>query len=79
MDHLEARQRFGRRLQARRVERALTQEQLGEALQKSTEHISYLERGNVPPPLRCCYPSLMYSIRLLQSFSMNRRRLPMRS
>ncbi len=49
MDYQEARRRFGRRLQALRVERALTQEQLAEAAQKSTEHISFLERGERSP------------------------------
>ena len=49
MDYQAARERFGGRLQAIRMERALTQEQLGEALQKSTEHISFMERGERSP------------------------------
>ena len=49
MDYQEVRKGFGRRLQALRVERSLTQEQLAEAIQKSTEHISFLERGERSP------------------------------
>ena len=49
MDYQEARQQFGRRLQALRTERGLTQEQLAEALDKSVEHVSYLERGERAP------------------------------
>jgi transcriptional regulator with XRE-family HTH domain len=49
MNYREARQRFGRRLQTLRAEHALTQEQLAEEVQKSTEHISFLERGERSP------------------------------
>lgn len=49
MDYQAARERFGSRLQTLRTERLLTQEQLGEAIEKSTEHISYLERGERSP------------------------------
>lgn len=49
MDYQEARQQFGRRLQGLRAERGLTQEQLAEALDKSVEHVSYLERGERSP------------------------------
>jgi transcriptional regulator with XRE-family HTH domain len=49
MNYQEARQRFGRRLQALRMARGLTQEQLAEAIEKSTEHISFMERGERSP------------------------------
>jgi transcriptional regulator with XRE-family HTH domain len=49
MNHQEARERLGRRLQTLRTGRALTQEQLAEAIAKSTEHISFLERGERSP------------------------------
>ncbi len=49
MDYQEARERFGQRLQTLRTEKALTQEQLAEAVGKSTEHISFLERGERSP------------------------------
>lgn len=49
MDYQEARQRFGSRLQALRTEQGLTQEQLAERLNKSVEHVSYLERGERSP------------------------------
>jgi transcriptional regulator with XRE-family HTH domain len=49
MDPNEARKRFGVKLQALRLERQRTQEQLAEAVNKSTEHISFLERGERSP------------------------------
>lgn len=45
MDYREARLRFGRRLHELRKENLLTQEQLAELINKSTEHISFVERG----------------------------------
>jgi len=48
-DHQSARWRFGDRVRAGRIERGVTQERLGELIQKSTEHISYLERGERSP------------------------------
>lgn len=49
MDYQSARQRFGDRIRAGRVEKGITQEKLGELIEKSTEHISYLERGERSP------------------------------
>jgi transcriptional regulator with XRE-family HTH domain len=49
MNYSSARRRFGRRLQMLRSQNALTQEQLAEAVGKSTEHISFLERGERSP------------------------------
>lgn len=49
MNYQDARLEFGRRLQTRRLQRGLTQEQFAEALDKSTEHISFLERGERSP------------------------------
>lgn len=47
--HREARQRFGVRLKNFRTERNLTQERLAELLNKTVEHISFLERGERSP------------------------------
>lgn len=41
----EAKQLFGDRLQLLRKERGITQEQLAEAINKSVEHTSYIERA----------------------------------
>ncbi len=49
MDYNEARQRFAARLRALRREKNLTQEQLAERINKSIEHISFLERGERSP------------------------------
>jgi DNA-binding XRE family transcriptional regulator len=49
VDQQGAKKRFGARMQALRSERGWTQEKLAEALQKSTEHISFLERGERSP------------------------------
>lgn len=49
MDHQEARQRFGEKVRRYRAERGITQEKLAEMLGKSTEHVSYLERGERSP------------------------------
>jgi len=49
MEYREARQRFGRRLHEIRKENRITQEQLAELINKSTEHISFLERGERSP------------------------------
>ena len=45
----EAKQLFGERVQALRRERGITQGQLAECLDKSIEHISYIERGERAP------------------------------
>ena len=45
----EAKQLFGDRVQALRKERGITQEQLAENIDKSVEHISYIERGERAP------------------------------
>ena len=45
----EAKQRFGERVQAHRRELGITQEQLAERLNKSIEHVSYIERGERAP------------------------------
>ena len=49
MDYQEARRRLAQRLQTLRAERGITQEQLAETVGKSTEHISFLERGERSP------------------------------
>ncbi|HBE20525.1 MAG TPA: type II site-specific deoxyribonuclease [Cyanobacteria bacterium UBA11149] len=43
--HEEAKKLFGLRLQALRREKGITQEQFAEVIDKSVEHISYIERG----------------------------------
>ena len=45
----EAKRLFGDRVQALRRERGITQEQLAESIDKSIEHISYIERGERAP------------------------------
>jgi len=45
----EAKQLFGERVQALRRETGITQEQFAERLNKSIEHISYIERGERAP------------------------------
>ena len=45
----EAKQLFGERVQALRRERGITQGQLAECLDKSIEHVSYIERGERAP------------------------------
>lgn len=45
----EAKQLFGERVQAIRRERGITQEQFAERLNKSVEHVSYIERGKRAP------------------------------
>ena len=45
----EAKQLFGNRVQTLRKERGITQEQLAESINKSVEHISYIERGERAP------------------------------
>lgn len=49
MDYQAARQRFGDRLRTKRAAKGITQEKLGELIRKSTEHVSYLERGERSP------------------------------
>ena len=41
----EAKRLFGERVQTLRKERGITQEQFAERIDKSVEHISYIERG----------------------------------
>lgn len=41
----EARIRFGNRVRSIRQEKEITQESLAELLDKSVEHISFIERG----------------------------------
>lgn len=43
--HAEARQRFGSRVKRLRNEQGLTQEQFAELLEKTVEHVSFIERG----------------------------------
>lgn len=45
----EAKRLFGERVQLLRRERKITQEQLSERINKSVEHISYMERGERAP------------------------------
>lgn len=49
MDYQAARQRLGGKLREARAARGWTQEQLADAVGKTTEHISYLERGERSP------------------------------
>lgn len=49
MDYQTARQRFAARLRAFRAGEGITQEQLAELMGKTTEHISFLERGERAP------------------------------
>ncbi len=49
MDYQAARQRLGGKLRELRAARGWTQEQLADAVSKTTEHISYLERGERSP------------------------------
>ncbi len=49
MDHEAARQLFGNRVRELRQQMGITQEQLAEVISKTTEHISFLERGERSP------------------------------
>lgn len=49
MEIEEARLKFGNRLKEIRNEKGFTQEKLAEILSKTTEHISFLERGERSP------------------------------
>jgi len=49
MDHVSARQGFATRVRALRIKKGLTQEQLAELVDKTTEHISFLERAERSP------------------------------
>jgi transcriptional regulator with XRE-family HTH domain len=49
VNHEEARERLAFRLRTIRNEKNITQEQLAELIGKSTEHISFLERGERSP------------------------------
>jgi len=49
VDHKEAQDRFADNLRKIRKEKNFTQEQLAEVIGKSTEHISFLERGERSP------------------------------
>jgi transcriptional regulator with XRE-family HTH domain len=49
MNYEAARQSFGSRVRELRQERGITQEQLAELMGKTTEHISFLERGERSP------------------------------
>jgi transcriptional regulator with XRE-family HTH domain len=49
VDYSEARLQFADKLRILRNENNLTQEQLAERINKSTEHISFLERGERSP------------------------------
>ncbi len=49
MDSQEARQNFAQKMRGLRKEKNITQEQLAELIGKSTEHISFLERGERSP------------------------------
>ncbi len=49
MDHQTARQRFADRVRDHRKQRGLTQEELAELIGKTTETISFLERGERSP------------------------------
>lgn len=49
MDYGESRQIFGNKMRHLRQEQGITQEQLAESIGKTTEHISFLERGERSP------------------------------
>lgn len=49
MDYQAARQQFGSKLRELRLSKRLTQEGLAEAIGKTVEHVSYLERGARSP------------------------------
>lgn len=49
MDHEAARQRFANRIRDLRTQKDITQEQLAELIGKTTEHVSFLERGERSP------------------------------
>jgi transcriptional regulator with XRE-family HTH domain len=49
VDSQEARQNFAQKMRGLRKEKNITQEQLAELIGKSTEHISFLERGERSP------------------------------
>lgn len=49
MDYLSARQKFANKIRSLRTERGLTQEKLAEIVDKTTEHISFLERAERSP------------------------------
>lgn len=47
--HDEAKRLFGDKVQALRKEKGITQERLAELIEKSVEHVSYIERGERAP------------------------------
>lgn len=49
VDYIDARKQFAAHLRTLRAEKNVTQEQLAELIGKSTEHISFLERGERSP------------------------------
>lgn len=49
MDYISARMKFATRVRALRTEKGFTQEQLAELVDKTTEHISFLERAERAP------------------------------
>lgn len=51
MEYNEFRRRLGERIQFLRIERDIKQERLAELVDKSTEHISFVERGQRAPSL----------------------------
>lgn len=49
MDYTSARHRFANKVRSTRLEKGLTQEQLAEIVDKTTEHISFIERAERSP------------------------------
>jgi len=49
MDYLTGRQRLGDRIRTIRQEKDITQERLAELIGKTTEHVSFIERGERSP------------------------------
>ncbi len=47
--HDEAKRLFGDKIQALRKQKGITQERLAELIEKSVEHVSYIERGERAP------------------------------
>lgn len=70
MNYEAARQSFGKRVRELRQERGITQEQLAELMGKTTEHISFLERGERSPSFEVIV-DLAKSLGVSMSYLMN--------
>lgn len=70
MDYQTARQRFAARLRAFRAGQGITQEQLAELISKTSEHISFLERGERAPSFEVIV-DLAHVLNISVSYLMN--------